>query len=82
MNQNDYVYCTNCEHFRLTVDYPHCTFENRCNIYDPEDSKILSERPFYELNENIAFIMDMINQFQAHGRLYRRMKGADYEKSK
>ena len=56
------------------VDYPHCIFEDECNIYDPEDSKILSERPFYEENEGVASILEMINIFQTHGKLYKKMR--------
>ena len=77
MTIDTYVYCINCQHFKLTVDYPHCIFEDKCNIHDPEDSKLLSERPFYEENESVANIMDMINLFQVHGRLHKNIKGGD-----
>ena len=45
----EYVYCTNCRHFRLDDEYiPYCPFEDKCDINDCEDSKTLEDRPYYE----------------------------------
>ena len=31
----EYVYCTNCRHFRLDDEYtPYCPFEDKCDIND------------------------------------------------
>lgn len=44
-----HVYCTNCQHFRADDEYlPYCPFEDKCNIWNCEDSKPFRERPRYE----------------------------------
>ena len=51
MKSTEYVYCTNCKHFRLDdEDTPYCPFEDECDIWDCEDSRRFAERPCYELN--------------------------------
>lgn len=46
---NGYVYCTECYYFRLCDEHkPYCIYENKCDINDPEDSKQLKYRPYYE----------------------------------
>lgn len=49
------VYCTNCKHLKLEEihkgrgDYiVSCPHEKECEIYDIDDSRPLSERPYYE----------------------------------
>lgn len=47
------VYCTNCKYFKIKKmdidDYmPSCKYGDKCNLTDCEDSKDLSERPFYK----------------------------------
>jgi hypothetical protein len=51
----EYVYCTNCIHFRIEDKYekddegiPCCNFEDKCDITDCEDSKRRMDRPCYE----------------------------------
>lgn len=49
MNENEYVYCTNCINFRLDDEgIPYCYYENECNINNCEDSMQLKHRPHYE----------------------------------
>lgn len=47
-NSELYVYCTDCVHFRIQHDTPDCEYEDRCDISDCEDSKMIKYRPFYE----------------------------------
>lgn len=49
------VYCTNCKHLKLEEihkskgDYiVSCPYEKECEIFDVDDSRPLSERPYYE----------------------------------
>lgn len=45
---NTYVYCTNCQHFRLCNEgIPYCMYENICDINNCEDSRPLWNRPMY-----------------------------------
>lgn len=45
----EYVYCTNCKHFRLDDEsIPYCYYENECDINDCEDSKAFKDRPHYK----------------------------------
>ena len=47
---DEYVYCVNCDFFRLCNEgLPYCFYENECNINDCEDSKTIEERPRYKL---------------------------------
>jgi len=53
MNLDTHVYCTHCKH--LKYNYfgtpnvtPICVHENECDIWDAEDSKSFSKRPYYE----------------------------------
>ena len=48
MNKDIQVYCTNCIWLKYEYDVPVCKYENGCDIWDAEDSKPLSERPYYE----------------------------------
>jgi len=53
MNPDTHVYCTHCRHLKYknfgTPDFtPICIHENECDIWDAEDSKPFSERPYYE----------------------------------
>lgn len=55
LKSDDYVYCTNCKHFRtnlLSNDeadiIPHCKYVDKCNIWNFEDGIPYSERPMYE----------------------------------
>lgn len=55
MIKNERVYCTNCKHLKLEEihkgkgDYiVSCPHEKECEIYDVDDSRPLSERPYYE----------------------------------
>ena len=51
MNDMELVYCTRCKYFRLCDEQkPYCVSEHvdKCNNWDCDDSKPLSERPFYE----------------------------------
>ena len=41
------VYCTHCEYFEIIFETPYCRFQDMCDIYDCEDSKLREERPFY-----------------------------------
>lgn len=44
-----YVYCTECAHFRLhDEDMPYCEYEDVCEIRNCEDSMELSYRPYYK----------------------------------
>ena len=43
-----HVYCTNCVWLKYENDAPVCKYENGCDIWDPEDSKSLSDRPYYK----------------------------------
>ena len=47
MEENKYVYCTNCFHFDIINNIPCCPFEEECNIYDCEDGRKFKERPYY-----------------------------------
>lgn len=50
MNPDTYVYCTNCIDFRLDNEgLPYCQYENKCDIYDCNDSKPFKLRPYYNL---------------------------------
>lgn len=47
------VYCTNCIHFEVVEvsadDYtPKCKHEDKCDLFDCEDSRSINERPFYK----------------------------------
>lgn len=49
MNKDKHVYCTRCKHFRLDDEQvPRCPFEDKCNIYNCEDSMRFEDRPYYE----------------------------------
>ena len=55
MIKKERVYCANCKHLKLEEihkgkgDYiVSCPHEKECEIYDVDDSKPLSERPYYE----------------------------------
>ncbi len=49
MNQNTYVYCTNCKWFRIDDnEIPYCPYEDQCDINDCEDSMSLNYRPYFE----------------------------------
>lgn len=55
VNKLDQVYCTNCKFFKIkeiSVDNlePSCKYQEKCNLYDCEDSRSLVERPFYKEN--------------------------------
>lgn len=50
---DQHVYCTACQNYGCTLmdndEYElHCKHKDECDFYDPEDSKPLRERPFYE----------------------------------
>ena len=72
-----HVYCTNCSYFRLCDESkPYCIFENKCDINDYGDSKPISERPYYDSNDDgFEKVMEIIDTFSAHGELYKKMKG-------
>lgn len=55
--ENEYVYCTNCIHFRIEDKYikddngiPTCEHEDDCDITNYEDSKRRIDRPYYKNN--------------------------------
>lgn len=49
MDENTYVYCTNCINFRLCDEgLPYCAFEDKCEINNCEDSMAFMYRPFYK----------------------------------
>ncbi len=48
MDKNTYVYCTRCKHFSCDEEGPQCPYEEKCSLWDPEDSRPRGERPFYE----------------------------------
>ena len=50
------VYCTDCRYFEIVFDIPHCRFQDMCDIYDCEDSKIREERPFYMKKHKLIYI--------------------------
>ena len=51
VNKNIHVYCTNCAEFRLDDEgIPYCPYEDKCDIWDCEDSKPLKQRPYYVEN--------------------------------
>lgn len=55
MDKDTQVYCANCKHLKidLSQDYPFvCDFELDCNIWEAEDSRPFSNRPFYEEGDN------------------------------
>lgn len=54
-NENEkYVYCTHCKYFRVDdEEKPYCPFEDKCDIWDCEDSKDINLRPYYELNKQM-----------------------------
>ena len=44
-----HVYCTECAWLIYTDDgIPACKYEKECDIWDPEDSKPLLDRPYYK----------------------------------
>ena len=52
MDKNTYVYCTKCIWLIYSEDgTPTCIHEKECDIWDAEDSRPFSERPFYEAIE-------------------------------
>lgn len=47
------VYCTDCMYFRIIEveenDFmPRCKYEDKCCLFDCEDSKSINERPYYK----------------------------------
>lgn len=49
MDKNTHVYCVDCKHFRMDDEYkPYCPYEPECDIWNCEDSKPFSERPYYK----------------------------------
>lgn len=55
MIENEQVYYVNCKHLKLEEihkgkgDYiASCSHEKECEIYDIDDSRPISERPYYE----------------------------------
>ena len=47
------VYCTKCKHLKTatTPDGEYlvaCKYDEKCDLFDTEDSKPLSKRPYYE----------------------------------
>lgn len=53
------VYCTNCKHLKLEEIHKNkgdyivsCPHEKECEIYDIDDSRPLSERPYYKEEYN------------------------------
>ena len=49
MDSDTQVYCTHCKHLRYDLwGSVICDFELSCDIWDAEDSRPFSERPFYE----------------------------------
>lgn len=49
MDANTYVYCTNCTNFNYSNDdIPCCKYADKCDIWNPEDSKPFAVRPCYE----------------------------------
>lgn len=58
MDENAYVYCTQCKRFNIiknsqTDEYtPVCLYESKCCLEDCEDSKPFKERPMYLKREN------------------------------
>lgn len=56
--KDGYVYCSNCKHFNLLIksvenDLDNPIFCEKCNPYDFEDSRRLSEKPNYVDKESI-----------------------------
>ncbi len=53
MKPDDHVYCTNCKHYKFKIINddgdicPHCVNEDKCDIWDSEDSRPFSVRPMY-----------------------------------
>lgn len=43
-----HVYCTECAWLIYTDGTPTCKYEKECDIWDPEDSKSLLDRPYYK----------------------------------
>jgi hypothetical protein len=70
MNQKQHVYCTECVHFRISdEDIPYCKFEDKCDIYDCEDSRPFSERMCYEVRvELLKNAMDEITLLEELNR--------------
>lgn len=45
----EYVYCTECAHFRLKdEDVPYCEYDDICDISNCVDSKSIENRPYYK----------------------------------
>jgi hypothetical protein len=57
MTEDAHVYCTECKHFNYKIinddgDFkPFCIHEDKCNIWDCEDSKPYKDRPRYEVDD-------------------------------
>jgi len=52
LDKDTHVYCTHCKHFAVIQQddgpAPHCPFMDKCCLWDSEDSRPYSERPYYE----------------------------------
>lgn len=52
MDNNTYVYCTKCVYCNFEelnkTGNTECAYKDKCNNWNPEDSRPYSERPFYK----------------------------------
>lgn len=44
----EYVYCTECKWLTFIDGVSTCKYENKCDIFDCEDSRSREERPYYK----------------------------------
>lgn len=48
-DRDAHVYCTECKHFSMDNDCnAHCPFEDKCDIWDFEDSRAYRDRPYWK----------------------------------
>lgn len=69
VNKSDiHVYCTHCAWFQIKDGVPDCKYSEECDLWDCEDSRPFSERPKYQLREDILLSLDkMLKDLKIYG---------------